>query len=74
MEDKLQFCDKTININASEINYTESSLRYNTVQEKFKVIKSGLKTKKETAKKILQHQKLKNLKYKPRTTIQTMTQ
>lgn len=46
MEDKLQFCDKTININASEINYTESSLRYNTVQEKFKVIKSGLKTKK----------------------------
>ena len=77
MKDIVQFCDKTIDATTTEINTTESSLKSNTNQEKFKVIQSEIKSNEAATRKILQQRKFKKfntLKYKPNATTQPLTQ
>ena len=77
MKDIVQFCDKTIDATATEINTTESSLKSNTNQEQFKAIQSEIKSNEAAARKILQQRKFKKfntLKYKPNATTQPLTQ
>ena len=67
MKDRIQFCDKIIDVTTNEKN----TIKSNTIQEQFKVFQTEIKNNEAAVKKILQQRKFKKfntLKYKPKAT------
>ena len=77
MKDIVQFCDKTINKPAQDIQNTESSLKKNASQSQYHANQTEINANEDSARKTLQQRKFKkynNLKYKPKSTNQTRVQ